>query len=166
VLICIADLRPEFRSPSKSSDALENHRLSIGTSSRQDRTGEIKFVERFREPLSSRAESRYAAESAPWRPTGTGKTRTVEALAQALHGNCAKFLRIDCGEFQLEHEVAKLIGAPPGYTGHRETQPMLSERFVHTIKESCLEGRILFGELNGDGIDIAETTVTKELCLN
>ncbi|HAX44967.1 MAG TPA: ATPase, partial [Solibacterales bacterium] len=54
-------------------------------------------------------------------PTGTGKTRTVEALAEALHGHERHILRVDCGEFQLDHEVAKLIGAPPGYLGHRET---------------------------------------------
>lgn len=48
-------------------------------------------------------------------PTGTGKTRTVEALADVLHGSEKHLLRVDCGEFQMEHEVAKLIGAPPGY---------------------------------------------------
>ena len=57
-------------------------------------------------------------------PTGTGKTRTVEALAEVLHGSSKNMLRVDCGEFQMEHEVAKLIGAPPGYLGHRETQAM------------------------------------------
>lgn len=61
-------------------------------------------------------------------PTGTGKTRTVEALAETLHGSERHVLRIDCGEFQLDHEVAKLIGAPPGYLGHRETQPMISQQ--------------------------------------
>src|SRR5271167_1965438 len=61
-------------------------------------------------------------------PTGTGKTRTVEALAEALHGSAKSLLKIDCGEYQMEHEVAKLIGAPPGYLGHRETQPMLSQQ--------------------------------------
>ena len=47
-------------------------------------------------------------------PTGTGKTKTVEALAEVLHGTEKNVLKIDCGEFQMEHEVAKLIGAPPG----------------------------------------------------
>ena len=56
-------------------------------------------------------------------PTGTGKTSTVEALAEVLHGSDKNVLKMDCGEFQMEHEVAKLIGAPPGYLGHRETQP-------------------------------------------
>ena len=61
-------------------------------------------------------------------PTGTGKTRTVEALAEVLHGSHRNLLRVDCGEFQMEHEVAKLIGAPPGYLGHRETQPLLTQQ--------------------------------------
>ena len=64
-------------------------------------------------------------------PTGTGKTRTVEALAEILHGEQKNILRIDCGEFQMEHEVAKLIGAPPGYLGHRETHPLLTQAAPH-----------------------------------
>ncbi len=60
-------------------------------------------------------------------PSGTGKTRTVEALAQVLHGDERKLVKVDCGEFQMEHEVAKLICAPPGYLGHKETTPMLNQ---------------------------------------
>src|ERR1700753_918679 len=71
-------------------------------------------------------------------PTGTGKTRTVEALAEALHGSPRNVLKIDCGEFQMEHEVAKLIGAPPGYLGHRETQPMLSQQKLTSVtSDNC-----------------------------
>src|SRR5713101_5127967 len=71
-------------------------------------------------------------------PTGTGKTKTVEALAEVLHGSPKKLLRVDCGEFQMEHEVAKLIGAPPGYLGHRETQPVLTQQKVNAASsESC-----------------------------
>src|SRR5436305_2505262 len=66
-------------------------------------------------------------------PTGTGKTRTVEALAEVLHGNSKNLLRVDCGEFQMEHEVAKLIGAPPGYLGHRETQALLNQQKLNSI---------------------------------
>src|SRR5712672_3588322 len=66
-------------------------------------------------------------------PTGTGKTRTVEALAEALHGSAKSLLKIDCGEYQMEHEVAKLIGAPPGYLGHRETQPALTQQKVTAV---------------------------------
>src|SRR6186713_1008794 len=60
-------------------------------------------------------------------PTGTGKTRTVEALAEILHGAAQKVVKINCGEFQSDHEVAKLIGSPPGYLGHNETKPVLTQ---------------------------------------
>src|SRR5262245_51090674 len=60
-------------------------------------------------------------------PTGTGKTRSVEAAAEVLFGNPNGFIRIDCAEFQHPHEISKLIGAPPGYLGHRETPPLLSQ---------------------------------------
>jgi ATP-dependent Clp protease ATP-binding subunit ClpA len=66
-------------------------------------------------------------------PTGTGKTRTVEALAEVLHKNSKNVLRIDCGEYQMEHEVAKLIGAPPGYLGHRETNPLLNQAKLNAV---------------------------------
>ncbi|HBY62818.1 MAG TPA: ATP-dependent Clp protease ATP-binding subunit [Solibacterales bacterium] len=66
-------------------------------------------------------------------PTGTGKTRTVEALAESLHGTSRHVLRVDCGEFQMEHEVAKLIGAPPGYLGHRETHPLLTQAKLNAV---------------------------------
>lgn len=69
-------------------------------------------------------------------PTGTGKTKTVEALASILHGDERHILRLDCGEFQMEHEVAKLIGAPPGYLGHRETQPMLNQQRLQEVTSS------------------------------
>jgi ATP-dependent Clp protease ATP-binding subunit ClpA len=81
-------------------------------------------------------------------PTGTGKTRTVEVLAQALHGNEKHLLKVDCGEFQMEHEVAKLIGAPPGYLGHRETQPMLSQQKLNGVtSDQCSLSLVLFDEI-------------------
>src|SRR6185437_3721905 len=70
-------------------------------------------------------------------PTGTGKTRLVEAAAEALVGDARAALKIDCGEFQHSHEIAKLIGSPPGYLGHRETHPLLSQEVLnqyHTDK--------------------------------
>src|ERR1700681_3255606 len=70
-------------------------------------------------------------------PTGTGKTRAVEATAEALLGNPRAIVKIDCGEFQHSHEIAKLIGSPPGYLGHRETHPLLSQEVLnqyHTDK--------------------------------
>ncbi len=81
-------------------------------------------------------------------PSGTGKTRTVEALAQVLHGDEKKVVKIDCGEFQMEHEVAKLIGAPPGYLGHKETTPMLNQaRLNQTTSERSSLSIILFDEI-------------------
>ncbi len=81
-------------------------------------------------------------------PTGTGKTRTVEALADALHGSEKSMLKVDCGEFQMEHEVAKLIGAPPGYLGHRETQPMLTQQKLSGVtSENSNLSLVLFDEI-------------------
>src|SRR5882762_9725550 len=81
-------------------------------------------------------------------PTGTGKTKTVEALAEILHGSEKNVLKVDCGEFQMEHEVAKLIGAPPGYLGHRETQPMLTQQKLNAVtSEKCTLSLVLFDEI-------------------
>jgi len=81
-------------------------------------------------------------------PTGTGKTKTVEALAEVLHGSEKNLLKVDCGEFQMEHEVAKLIGAPPGYLGHRETQPMLTQQKLNSVtSEKCNLSLVLFDEI-------------------
>ena len=60
-------------------------------------------------------------------PTGSGKTRVVEAAAEVLFGDPNAVVKIDCAEFQHSHEIAKLIGSPPGYLGHRETRPMLTQ---------------------------------------
>ena len=81
-------------------------------------------------------------------PTGTGKTRTVEVLAELLHGSDKSLLRVDCGEFQMEHEVAKLIGAPPGYLGHRETQPWITQQKLNAVaSERCDLSLLLFDEI-------------------
>jgi ATP-dependent Clp protease ATP-binding subunit ClpA/CheY-like chemotaxis protein len=81
-------------------------------------------------------------------PTGTGKTRTVEALAEIMHGSTRQMLKIDCAEYQSDHEVAKLIGAPPGYLGHRETKPMLSqERLKEVVTDRCDLALVLFDEI-------------------
>jgi ATP-dependent Clp protease ATP-binding subunit ClpB len=81
-------------------------------------------------------------------PTGSGKTRTVEALAEALVHNPRAVIKIDCAEFQHSHEIAKLIGSPPGYLGHRETHPLLSQEVLNqhhteTVKVSF----VLFDEI-------------------
>src|SRR5437870_1220681 len=81
-------------------------------------------------------------------PTGTGKTRTVEALAEVLHGTSQKVIKVNCGEFQTDHEVAKLIGSPPGYLGHRETKAVLTqERLREAVSPNCDLAIVLFGEI-------------------
>src|SRR5213079_772534 len=70
-------------------------------------------------------------------PTGSGKTRIVEAAAEILFGEARAVIKIDCAEFQHSHEIAKLIGSPPGYLGHRETHPLLTQEALnqwHTDK--------------------------------
>jgi len=47
-------------------------------------------------------------------PTGSGKTRLVEAAAEELFGDQRAVVKVDCAEFQHSHEIAKLIGSPPG----------------------------------------------------
>ncbi len=64
-------------------------------------------------------------------PTGTGKTRLVEAAAECLLRRPSPVVKIDCAEFQHSHEIAKLIGSPPGYLGHRETHPLLSQEMLN-----------------------------------
>jgi len=70
-------------------------------------------------------------------PTGSGKTRIVEAAADILFGDPRAVIKIDCAEFQHSHEIAKLIGSPPGYLGHRETHPLITQEALaanHTEK--------------------------------
>jgi ATP-dependent Clp protease ATP-binding subunit ClpB len=81
-------------------------------------------------------------------PTGSGKTRIVEATAQALLNDPRAVIKIDCAEFQHSHEIAKLIGSPPGYLGHRETHALLSQEALnrhHTEKVKI--SLVLFDEI-------------------
>ena len=81
-------------------------------------------------------------------PTGSGKTRIVEATAEALLKSSRALVKIDCGEFQHSHEIAKLIGSPPGYLGHRETHPLLSQEALnqHHTEQTKLSF-VLFDEI-------------------
>src|SRR5258708_6881413 len=60
-------------------------------------------------------------------PTGSGKTLTVEAGAGVRCGGCRAVIKGDCGECQHSQEIAKLIGWGPGYWGHRETHPLITQ---------------------------------------
>jgi len=81
-------------------------------------------------------------------PTGSGKTRVVEATAEALFGDARACIKVDCTEFQHSHEIAKLIGSPPGYLGHRETHPVLTqEELAKWHKEDLKLSLLLFDEI-------------------
>src|SRR4030088_908887 len=81
-------------------------------------------------------------------PTGSGKTRVVEATAESLLKNPRAIIKIDCAEFQHSHEIAKLIGSPPGYVGHRKTHALLSQEALdeHHTEELKLSF-VLFDEI-------------------
>ncbi len=81
-------------------------------------------------------------------PTGSGKTRIVEATAEALVKNPRAVIKIDCAEFQHSHEIAKLIGSPPGYLGHRETHPLLSQEVLNQYHTDTMKlSFVLFDEI-------------------
>ena len=81
-------------------------------------------------------------------PTGSGKTRMVEATAESLVGDARAVIKIDCAEFQHSHEIAKLIGSPPGYLGHRETHPLLSQEVLNQYHTERMKiSFVLFDEI-------------------
>jgi len=81
-------------------------------------------------------------------PTGSGKTRLVEATAESLVGDARAMIKIDCAEFQHSHEIAKLIGSPPGYLGHRETHPLLSQEVLNQYQTEKMKlSFVLFDEI-------------------
>ncbi len=81
-------------------------------------------------------------------PTGSGKTRVVEAAAEVLYGDPNAVIKIDCAEFQHSHEIAKLIGSPPGYLGHRETSPMLTQENLDRFHTDDIKlSLVLFDEI-------------------
>jgi ATP-dependent Clp protease ATP-binding subunit ClpB len=81
-------------------------------------------------------------------PTGSGKTRTVEAAAEILFGDNRAVIKVDCAEFQHSHEMAKLIGSPPGYLGHRETHPLITQEALAASHRDGLKlSFLLFDEI-------------------
>ena len=81
-------------------------------------------------------------------PTGSGKTRLVEAMAESLYGDPGATVKVNCAEFQHSHEIAKLIGAPPGYLGHRETHPALSQEALNKAHTDAVKiSLVLFDEI-------------------
>ena len=88
-------------------------------------------------------------------PTGTGKTSVVEALCEGLYGSPDTMIKIDCAEYSHEHEIAKLIGSPPGYLGHSATPP----RLTNTAIKACTTADVPFAIILFDEIDKANDTL-------
>ena len=81
-------------------------------------------------------------------PTGSGKTRVVEAAADILFGDPNAVIKVDCAEFQHSHEIAKLIGSPPGYLGHRETSPLFTQENLDRFHTENIQlSLVLFDEI-------------------
>ena len=81
-------------------------------------------------------------------PTGSGKTRIVEAAAEILFADSRAVIKVDCAEFQHSHEIAKLIGSPPGYLGHRDTHPLITqEELAKSHREELKLSFLLFDEI-------------------
>jgi ATP-dependent Clp protease ATP-binding subunit ClpB len=120
------------------------HRLVIG---RQDAIHEIvRICETYLAGLS--LNSRPIGTFLFLGPTGTGKTRAVEATTEALLANPRAVIKIDCGEFQHSHEIAKLVGSPPGYLGHRETHMLLPQHDLNQYQTETLKlSFVLFDEI-------------------
>ncbi len=60
-------------------------------------------------------------------PTGVGKTETAKVLAEQIFGSQDALLKLDMSEFMERHQVARLIGAPPGYVGYNEPSKLLEQ---------------------------------------
>jgi ATP-dependent Clp protease ATP-binding subunit ClpB len=76
-------------------------------------------------------------------PTGVGKTGVFEAFAEGLFGSPKHMLKVDCAEFQHSHEIAKLVGSPPGYLGHRETHPFFTNASLAALRTPELDFTIV-----------------------
>jgi ATP-dependent Clp protease ATP-binding subunit ClpA len=126
---------------------------TLETSLRQRIVGQDEAIEN----LVQAYQTYIAGMSSPGRPiatllflgpTGSGKTRMVEATAESLVGDARAVVKIDCAEFQHSHEIAKLIGSPPGYLGHRETHAALSQEVLnHYHTEKVKLSFVLFDEI-------------------
>ncbi len=106
----------------------------------------VDFYQVFRAGLNS--PGRPVANLLFLGPTGSGKTRIVEAAAQVLFGDSRAVIKVDCAEFQHSHEIAKLVGSPPGYLGHRETHPLITqEELARHHREDLKLSFVLFDEI-------------------
>ena len=157
----IAELKKEMSAPEKLTDEtvfLDPDQKSPRAQEFEERLGaRIVGQERAVRRMSGLYQIFLAGMNPPNRPigtmlflgpTGSGKTRVIEAAAEVLFSDPNGVVKIDCAEFQHSHEIAKLIGSPPGYLGHRETSPMLTqENLDRTHTEELKVTLVLFDEI-------------------
>src|SRR5438445_515510 len=137
-------LDPTLRSTDAQNFELALRRKIVGQDSAIEKVAEI--YQMFLAGLN--APSRPVGNFLFLGPTGSGKTRVVEAMAEAMFGDARAVVKIDCAEFQHSHEIAKLIGSPPGYLGHRETHPLLTQEALNQHHTDRLKlSLLLFDEI-------------------
>jgi ATP-dependent Clp protease ATP-binding subunit ClpB len=137
-------LDPTLRSTDAQNFELALRRKIVGQDAAIEKVAEI--YQMFLAGLN--APSRPVGNFLFLGPTGSGKTRVVEAMAEALFGDARAVVKIDCAEFQHSHEIAKLIGSPPGYLGHRETHPLLTQEALNQHHTERLKlSLLLFDEI-------------------
>src|SRR5690349_16695709 len=121
-------MRPRTLDPTKTSQKARALELGLGSKIAGQEDAIHQVVEMYQTYLSGMSPpGRPIANVMFLGPTGSGKTRLVEATAECLLKTAKSVVKIDCAEFQHSHEIAKLIGSPPGYIGHRETKPVLTQ---------------------------------------
>ena len=90
-------------------------------------------------------------------PTGVGKTETAKAFAETLFGSENALTRVNCEEYPHGHELAKLLGAPPGYVGHH-IEPLLSQRRIGKHhRQALIEGKGIVGARQLSASSVPET---------
>ena len=143
------DMRPRKLDPTKTGEEAEALEFGLRSKIVGQEDAIHQVVEMYQTYLSGMSSpGRPIANLMFLGPTGSGKTRLVEATAECLLQNAGAVIKIDCAEFQHGHEIAKLIGSPPGYLGHRETKPVLTQEALDqyhtpTVKVSI----VLFDEI-------------------
>jgi len=143
------DMRPRTLDPTKTGEEAEALEFGLRSKIVGQEDAIHQVVEMYQTYLSGMSSpGRPIANLMFLGPTGSGKTRLVEATAECLLQNAGAVIKIDCAEFQHAHEIAKLIGSPPGYLGHRETKPVLTQEALDqyhtpTVKVSI----VLFDEI-------------------
>ena len=142
-------MRPTTLDPTKTGQEAESLEMALRRRIIGQEDAIHQVVEMYQTYLSGMSSpGRPIANLMFLGPTGSGKTRLVEAMAECLLQDPRAVIKIDGGEFQHSHEISKLIGSPPGYIGHRETKPALTQEALDqyhtpTVKMSI----VLFDEI-------------------